>query len=132
MVIKEITSTLVKMFLLSSIYTEYSIPDRIAKKKAWSKSKFTKVSTPTNKTIPRMAMTVPIQKLVVGLSFKKKNVPTPTQTGDKLVRRVACVAVDCCMATFHTATSVPKIIPQSTDSHNIFLEGILNFLVNST
>ena len=37
---------------------------------------------------------VPIQKLIEGLGFKKKNVPIPTQTGDRFVKNDACVAVD--------------------------------------
>lgn len=74
-----------------------------------------------------MAITVPIQKLRVGLFFKKKNAPIPTQTGERLVSKVACVAVDSWIEIFHTVTSNANIKPQSMVSINNFTEGIFIF-----
>src|SRR5690554_7265383 len=69
-----------------------------------------------------MAMEVPIQKFVVGLFFRKKNAPIPTHTGERLVSRVAWVAVDCWMAIFQTATSKAKIKPHKTVKSNNFFD----------
>ena len=88
--------------------------------KKLTKSSSKKNPKPTNVTIPKMAIAVPIQKLTVGLFFKKKNAPTPTHTGERLVSKVACVAVDSWIAMFQTATSPAKIAPQRTVSKKIF------------
>src|SRR5690606_33971573 len=96
-----------------------------------SKSKLTKKLNPTNIIIPKMAIAVPIQKLNVGLFFKKKNAPTPTQTGERFVSNVACVAVDSCIAMFQTATSAAKMTPHKTVSNKIFKDGIFSFPVKT-
>ena len=108
------------------------MPDNIASRKAVLKSKFRKNSNPTSVIIPNKAMTVPIQKLVAGLFFKNKKEPTPTQTGDKLVSKVACVALDSCMEMFQTATSEANKRPQSIAKIKILVFGNLNFLVTIT
>src|SRR5690606_41884383 len=84
-----------------------------------------------NIIIPKIAIAVPIQKLIVGLFFRKKNAPTPTQTGERFVNKVACVAVDSWIAIFQTATSAAKIAPHKTVSNKNFNDGILSFTVQT-
>lgn len=81
-------------------------------------------------TIPKTATSVPIQKFVLGFGFKNKNDAIPTQTGDKLVNNVACVALDSCIEIFQTATSEPNKIPQNTANSRYGSGGILNWPEN--
>ena len=96
------------------------------------KSKFMKNLNPTRVIIPNSAIKVPIQKLVAGLFFKNKKEPIPTQTGDKLVSKLACVALDCCIEIFQTATSEANKRPQRIARISIFVLGNLNFPVKNT
>src|SRR5690625_6561837 len=70
--------------------------------------------------------------MILGLLAKNKNVPNPTQTSDKLLSKVACVAVDSIIATFQTMMSVPKINPHNTENRRYLVLGSLKLDRKST
>ena len=70
------------------------------KRKGRSKEKSAKTRHPIKIIIPKMAITEPIQKFLLGLLGKNKKAIIPTNIGAKLVSKVACIAEEPSIARF--------------------------------
>ena len=73
------------------------------------------------------AITIPSQKLFRGRKLRKIKEKIPTQIGERLVNKVACVAVEFCMEIFQTAISEANKIPQTKIGKSTFKFSTFSF-----
>ena len=61
---------------------------------------------------PTIEIKVPIQKILLGFSFRKSKAPIPTQRGARLASKVDIEAFESIIEVFHKAMSQAKNTPQ--------------------